>query len=261
MAKILAIVNQKGGVGKTTTAINLASYLAKNGKFTLLVDMDPQANASSGIGVFHEKTRQSKFSIYDAIINATPIHLIKRETKQVGLHVVPGGQDLAGAAVGLVSVPRREWQLHRVLLPIRHDYDYIIIDCPPSLGLLTINSLTAADEVLIPVQCEYYALEGLRQLISTIGLVQKHLKPSLRIAGALLTMHDNRNVLSKAVVQEVRDNFPHHVYQVVVPRNTRLAEAPSHGESILSYDPGSVGAKAYQKLAEEIISKEINFSV
>ncbi len=260
MAKILAIVNQKGGVGKTTTAVNLASYLAKQGKFTLLVDMDPQANASSAVGA-KETRRTVKFSIYDALINATPVSMVKRETSQIGLHLVPGSRDLAGAAIELVNIPRREWQLHRTLISVRHDYDYIIIDCPPSLGLLTINSLTAADEILIPVQCEYYALEGLKQLLDTIGLVQKHLKPSLRIAGALLTMHDNRNTLSKQVVEEVKNHFPYTVFQAIVPRTSRLAEAPSHGKTILHYDPHSKGARAYEQLAQEIISKEINFSI
>jgi chromosome partitioning protein len=258
MAKIFAIVNQKGGVGKTTTAVNLASYLAKNGKFTLLIDIDPQGNASSGLGV---DINTLTLSLYDAIINQTPLAEIKQETNQVGLHVIPGSQDLAGASIELVSVPKREWQLHHALVPIRHDYDYVIIDCPPSLGLLTINALTAADEVLIPVQCEYYALEGLKQLLSTISLVQKHLKPDLRIAGALLTMQDKRNTLSRQVVEEVRRNFPFHVFEPVVPRNTRLAEAPSHGKSILHYDPHSNGARAYDKLAQEIIAKEINFSL
>ena len=259
MAKILAIVNQKGGVGKTTTAVNLASYLAKQGKFTLIVDMDPQGNATSSFTL--KKSHADRFSIYDAIINAAPTSVIRRETDQVGLHIIPGSRDLAGAAVELVQVPRREWQLHRVLLPIRHDYDYIIIDCPPSLDLLTVNSLTAADEVLIPVQCEYYALEGLKQLLNTIGLVQKHLKPSLRVAGALLTMHDPRNALSSQVVEEVKYGFPHNVFEAVVPRSTRLAEAPSHGKTILDYDPASKGAKAYEQLAREIINKEANFSI
>jgi len=258
MAKILAIVNQKGGVGKTTTAVNLASYLAKNGRFTLLIDTDPQGNATSGVGL---DGNNIQLSLYDALINNAPVSMIKKETPQIGLHVVPATQDLAGASIELVNLPQREWQLHRALLPIRHDYDYIIIDCPPSLGLLTVNALTAADEVLIPVQCEYYALEGLRQLLSTIGLVQKHLKPNLRIAGALLTMHNKRDTLSKQVHEEVRKNFPFHVFEVVVPRNVRLAEAPSHGKTIMDYDPRSHGAKAYEQLAQEIISREINFSL
>lgn len=243
-------------MGKTTTAVNLASYLAKSGKFTLLIDTDPQGNATSGVGV-----NNFKLTVYDAMVNDAPMSIVKKETKQLGLHVVPASQDLAGASVELVNMPEREWRLHRALVPVRHDYDYIIIDCPPSLGLLTINSLAAADEVLIPVQCEYYALEGLRQLISTIGLVQKHLKPNLKIAGALLTMHDKRNTLSEQVHNEVRSNFPYHVFEAVVPRNTRLAEAPSHGKSILHYDERSEGAKAYEKLALEIINKEINFSL
>lgn len=256
MAKILAIVNQKGGVGKTTTAVNLASYLAKSGKFTLLIDTDPQGNATSGLGV-----NKFNMTVYDAMINDAPLAIVRKETKQLGLHVAPASQDLAGAAVELVNMPEREWRLHRSLVPIRHDYDYIIIDCPPSLGLLTINALTAADEILIPVQCEYYALEGLRQLLNTIGLVQKHLKPHLKIAGALLTMHDKRNALSEQVHKEVRKNFPYRVFEAVIPRNTRLAEAPSHGRSILMYDHRSEGAKAYEKLASEIINKEINFSL
>ena len=258
MAKILGIVNQKGGVGKTTTAVNLASYLAKHGKFTLLIDVDPQGNATSGLGL---DSNNLQFSVYDALVNNTPFSLIKKETAQMGLHVAPANQSLAGAAVELVNMSQREWRLHSALLPIRHDYDYIIIDCPPSLGLLTINALTAADEIVIPVQCEYYALEGLKQLVATIGLVQKHLKPSLRIGGALLTMHDKRNALSQQVVSEVRTRFPYHVFDSIVPRNTRLAEAPSHGIPILAYDPRSVGAKAYEKLALELINKEIHFSV
>ena len=258
MAKVISIVNQKGGVGKTTTAVNLAAFLAKQGKFTLLIDTDPQGNATSGLGL---DISNAGFSVYDGIINNVPLNVIKKETPHVGLHIIPASQDLAGAPVELVNMQGREWKLHQSLIPVRHDYDYIIIDCPPSLGLLTINALTAADEILIPVQCEYYALEGLKQLLSTINLVQKHLKPNLKIAGALLTMHDRRSVLSQQVVDEVRHRFPFPVFEVIIPRNTRLAEAPSHGKSILHYDEKSKGARAYEQLAREIIGKEINFTI
>jgi len=254
MAKILAIVNQKGGVGKTTTAVNLASYLAKQGKFTLIVDMDPQGNATSSFTL--KKSHADRFSIYDAIINAAPTSVIRRETDQVGLHIIPGSRDLAGAAVELVQVPRREWQLHRVLLPIRHDYDYIIIDCPPSLDLLTVNSLTAADEVLIPVQCEYLALEGLEQLLSTINLVKNNLGHDLKIAGALLTMYNRNSRLSREVVKEVRRNFPGYVFDTVIPRTVLLAEAPRLGKTILQYAPTSPAAQAYRELAQELINLE-----
>lgn len=258
MARIINIVNAKGGTGKTTTAVNLSAYLAAMGKYVLLVDLDAQANATSGLGV---KIDEDHPHIYHAIVNQEPLPSIIKKTSLFGFDILPAGASLAGASVELVSVDNRELCLKNSLNSVRTNYDYIIIDSAPSLSLLTVNGLAAAEEIIIPVQCEYYALEGLKQLLDTIGLVQKHLKPSLRIAGALLTMHDNRNTLSKQVVEEVKNHFPYTVFQAIVPRTSRLAEAPSHGKTILHYDPHSKGARAYEQLAQEIISKEINFSI
>lgn len=253
MGKIIAIVNQKGGVGKTTTAVNLGAYLALLGKHVLLVDIDPQANATSGIGIDH---RNLEHGVYEALIGQKPIYEVIKHTLQDGFKVAPATTALAGAGIELVTMEDREFRLYRILQHIKDEYDYIIIDGPPSLGLLTINSLVAADEILIPIQSEYYALEGLGQLLETIGLVQNNLKPELSIMGAVITMFDKRNRLSGSVMNELYQYFPNKVFRSVIPRSVRLAEAPSYGRSILHYDSESKGGKAYEKLAREIIDLE-----
>ncbi len=253
MAKIITVVNQKGGVGKTTTAVNLGAYLAHHGKFVLLIDMDSQANATSGLGIDPDSAEQN---VYDVLIGGTDPHEAVVATHHEGLHVLPSSLHLAGANVELVNLDRREFRLYDALLGIKNRFDYILIDCPPSLGLLTINGLVAADEALIPVQCEYYALEGLGHLLKTIRLVQDNLKPSLTLRGAVLTMFDERNKLSEAVMRQIYEFFPGHIYRTVIPRNVRLAEAPSHGRSILAYDPKSKGGKAYERLAREFLDHE-----
>jgi len=250
MGKIISVVNQKGGVGKTTTAVNLGAYLAYHGKEVLLVDIDPQANATSGLGIDH---RNLPHGIYEAIIGVKPVYDIIKRTLQDGYKVAPSTISLAGAGVELVNMSDREFRLKNILDAIKEEYDYIIIDGPPSVGLLTINSLVAADQVLIPIQSEYYALEGLGQLLETISLVQNNLKPDLNILGALITMFDRRNRLSGSVMQELYQYFPNRVLRTVIPRSVRLAEAPSFGRSILHYDPESRGGRAYEKLAREII--------
>jgi chromosome partitioning protein len=253
MAKIISLVNQKGGVGKTTSAINLATYLASAGKFVLLVDLDPQGNASSGLGL---NVREIEKSLYHAmIIGEHPSKVIMR-TKTFGHDLIPASQDLAGAGIELVHMDNREFRLYNVLREIRTNYDYIIIDSPPSLGLLTINGLVASDEVIIPVQTEYFALEGLSQLLNTINLVKSNLQPDLKIMGALLTMYDKRNRLARQVVKEIQDHFPGHVFESVIPRSVRLAEAPGFGKSILGFDGLSKGARAYKNFAREIIGMD-----
>ncbi len=253
MGKIISIVNQKGGVGKTTTAVNLGAYLANLGKEVLLVDIDPQANATSGIGIDHRKLEQG---VYEALIGAKPIYEIIKRTLQDGFKVAPSTISLAGAGIELVSMEDREYKLAQALTNIKNEFDYIIVDGPPSLGLLTVNSLVAADEILIPVQSEYYALEGLGQLLETIGLVQNNLKPELGIMGAVITMYDRRNRLSVSVMRELYQYFPNRVFRSIIPRSVRLAEAPSYGRSILHYDPKSKGGKAYERLAREILDLE-----
>ncbi|MCX6792666.1 MAG: AAA family ATPase [Candidatus Falkowbacteria bacterium] len=250
MGSIISIVNQKGGVGKTTTAVNLASYLAHLGKHVLLVDIDPQANATSGLGIDHNKL---EFGVYEALIGLRDLASVLKRTVQDRLTVAPSTVSLAGAGIELVSVDNRESRLLNLLETVRNDYDYIIIDGPPSLGLLTINSLVAADQVLIPVQSEYYALEGLGQLLNTINLVQNHLKPTLGILGAVITMYDKRNRLSESVMNELYQYFPNRIFRSVIPRSVKLAESPSYGRSILHYDPKSKGGRAYEKLALELI--------
>lgn len=253
MGKIIAIVNQKGGVGKTTTAVNLGAYLAHLGKQALLVDLDPQANATSGLGLDH---RQLEAGIYEALLGQKPLRAVIKRTLQAGLQVAPATVSLAGAGIEMVGLENREFRLSQLLEGIRADFDYIIIDGPPSLGLLTVNSLVAADDVLIPIQSEYYALEGLSQLLETIGLVQNNLKPELSIMGAVITMFDRRNKLSESVMGELYQYFPNRIFRSVIPRSVRLAEAPSYGRSILHYDPKSKGGKAYEGLAREVISLE-----
>jgi len=256
MACIIAVVNQKGGVGKTTTAINLGSYLASNGKFVLLVDLDPQSNATSGLGI---DSRDLEVGTYEILLGEKSLRDVIIPTQVEGLKLAPSTQALAGAAVDLVDMDRREHRLSDALLEVRNDFDYIIIDCPPSLGLLTINGLVAVDKVLIPVQAEYYALEGLSQLLRTIGMVRQALKPELEILGAVLTMYDGRNRLSTDVMAELHRFFPDRVFKSVIPRNVRLAEAPSFGRPIMEYDPWSKGAKAYERLAKEILDLEHSF--
>ncbi len=255
MGKIIAIINQKGGVGKTTTAINLSAYLADLKRQVLLVDLDPQANASSGLGLEVAKIDKG---IYEALIAERELSSVIKRTKQSALSLVPATASLAGAGVELVNLENREFRLANVLQTVKDDYDYIIIDGPPSLGLLTINSLVSADEVLIPIQSEYYALEGLSQLLETINLVQEHLRPSLKIMGAVITMYDKRNNLSAAVMEELYRYFPQRIFRSIIPRSVRLAEAPSFGQSILQYQPKSKSANAYLNLAKEIIALENN---
>ncbi|MCM3359738.1 MULTISPECIES: AAA family ATPase [unclassified Psychrobacillus] len=250
MGRIIAIANQKGGVGKTTTSVNLSACLAYLGKKVLLVDIDPQGNASSGVGVNKGDVNQC---IYDVLIDDVSVKETILETKVENLHIVPATISLAGAEIELVSTISREVRLKKALQEVQADYEYIIIDCPPSLGLLTINSLTAADAIIIPVQCEFYALEGLSQLLSTIRLVQKHLNKTLAIDGVLLTMFDARTNLGIQVIEEVKKYFQDKVYKSIIPRNVRLSEAPSHGEPIIIYDPKSRGAEVYLELAKEVI--------
>ncbi len=250
MAHIISIVNQKGGVGKTTTAINLAAYLAEQGKRVLVVDMDPQGNATSGLGVDHKTLPEG---IYEVLVFEPK--KITEVIKMVGdnLHIAPSTPNLAGATIDLVNHPTREYVLQQNLQEIAPYYDFVLIDNPPSLGLLTINGLVACKHVLIPVQCEYYALEGLGQLLNTIRLIKDSLNPDIQVLGAVLTMFDGRNKLSEAVFQELYQYFPNKIFRSVIPRNVRLAEAPSHGISIREYDTHSRGGQAYQQLATEII--------
>jgi chromosome partitioning protein len=252
IAKTICIANQKGGVGKTTTAINLSAALALQGKKTLLVDVDPQGNAGSGTG----KKQDGSLSVYDALVLDKNLSEIVRTTDIENLFLVPSTIDLTGAEIELVSVPQREYRLRGSLARIKTDYDYIFIDCPPSLGLLTINALVAADSVLIPLQCEYYALEGLSQLLNTIKLVKSRLNPGLGLEGILLTMFDRRNNLSHQVAQEILQHFSTKVFSVVIPRTVRLAECPSHGKPIFLYDSSSIGAGSYRDLAGQLIQRE-----
>lgn len=250
VGKIIAIANQKGGVGKTTTSVNLGACLAYIGKRVLLVDVDPQGNATSGIGI--EKA-DVQYCIYDILVDDVDVKEVIKPTAVENLEIIPATIQLAGAEIELVPTISREVRLKRALETVKHHYDYMIIDCPPSLGLLTINALTAADAVLIPVQCEYYALEGLSQLLNTVRLVQKHLNTELMIEGVLLTMLDARTNLGIQVIDEVKKYFQDKVYQTIIPRNIRLSEAPSHGQPIIIYDPRSRGADVYLELAKEVV--------
>lgn len=252
MGKIVALVNQKGGVAKTTTAINLAACLAQLGKNILLVDIDPQGNATSGIGI---NRREVEYCIYDVLIHSAPVQAVVLNTPFARLDILPATIQLAGAEIELVSLMSRETKLKRALKPLVNKYDYIFVDCPPSLGLLTLNALTASDSIIIPLQCEYYALEGVSQLQSTYDLVCRHLNPDLQIEGVLLTMFDSRTNLSVQVMEEAKEFFKEKMFKTIIPRNIRLSEAPSHGLPIIHYDPKSKGAEVYLQLAEEFLGK------
>lgn len=253
MAQVYAIVNQKGGVGKTTTTLNLGAYLAAAGKRVLIVDLDPQANATSGLGINHQELTQS---LYDVLIGTHDIASVRFQTPHEGLHVVPTNQNLAGASIELVAQEHREFKLSQALEAISSEYDYVLIDCPPSLGLLTLNGLVAANHVVIPIQAEYYALEGLGQLLRTIELVQENLKPELQVFGAVITMFDARTKLAKDVLTELYKHFPNKIFRSVIPRSVRLAEAPSFGQTILGYDPGGKAARAYERLTHEFLLRD-----
>lgn len=250
MGRIISIASQKGGVGKTTTAINLGACLAQESRRVLLVDMDPQGNMSSGVGVTGDDQRSTS---YEVLLGAVEAREAILPTALASLDLMPTGQRLSGAEIELVDVSERESRLKAALATVRNDYDYILVDSPPSLGLLTVNSLTASDSVIIPLQCEYLALEGLTQIMKAITLIQGQLNPSLRIEGVLLTMYDARVTLSKAVAEEARKLFANRVYRTMIPRNVRLSEAPSHGKPIVLYDPHCVGAESYRELAREVL--------
>ncbi len=250
MARVICIANQKGGVGKTTTAVNLAASLALQQHPTLVVDLDPQANATSGLGA---RAQTGSRTVYDVIMGESTVEQAVRTVEPAGLHLLAADRDLVGAELELVSALAREFRLSEALKAVRERYEVILIDCPPSLGLLTVNGLTSADAVIVPLQCEYFALEGLSALMDTIGLIKQRLNPSLAVAGILLTMFDTRNSLSHQVVDEVRAHFPDQVFNTVIPRNVRLSESPSHGLPVSLYDPASRGAQAYSDLARELM--------
>ena len=253
MGRVIAIANQKGGVGKTTSAVNIAASLAAAEKRTLLVDADPQANATSGVGVERDRLR---LTIYEVLLDGRPLgDVIRKAVHFPLLDVAPASRDLVGAEVELVSRPQRESVIRRALEPVRDAYDFVLIDCPPSLGMLTLNMLACADAVIIPIQCEYYALEGLSQLLNTIRLVQRSFNPRLAIDGVLLTMYDARLNLSRQVADEAKEYFGARMFRTEIPRNVRLAEAPSFGKPILLYDVGSIGAQTYLSVAEELIMR------
>ena len=252
LSRIISIANQKGGVGKTTTAVNVSSMLAKKGKKVMLIDCDPQGNATSGLGI----EKDGEYSLYDVLINEVDIRQTLQDTCIKTLKICPANMNLAGAEVELVNQMSREQRMKTALEEVKGEFDFVIIDCPPSLGLVTLNAFTASDSVLIPVQCEYFALEGLGQLLNTINLVKKHLNKDLEIEGAVLTMYDMRTNLSNQVVKEVKKYFGDRVYKTVIPRNVKLSEAPSYGMPIILYDDKSKGARCYEKLTKEIMKAE-----
>lgn len=254
MGRVLAVANQKGGVGKTTTSVNLSAGLALAGYQTLMIDLDPQASATSGLGIHPAEVTAS---VYHALIGEKSVDEIIRPTQVQNLSVMPASRDLIGAEIELVPLPRREFRLQEAIQSLRSRFDFVIIDCPPSLGLLTVNALCAADAVLIPLQCEYYALEGLSALLDTIGFIRQGLNPSLGIEGLLLTMFDTRNSLAHQVVNEVRQHFPDQVFKSVIPRNVRLSECPSYGVPAMVYDASSRGAKAYAALTQELVQNSV----
>ncbi len=253
MARVICIANQKGGVGKTTTSVNLSASLAHKGKRVLLLDLDPQGNASSGLGL--KKHEYQDANIYHVLIGEHTLPEVIKPTPVANLAVAPANPDLVGAEIELVDTPKREYRLKEALKPLQDQYDYVLIDCPPSLGLLTLNALTAANTFIVPLQCEYYALEGLSQLLNTAGLVKKSINPELRIEGIVLTMFDTRNNLSHQVVSEIQTHFGDKVFRAIIPRNVRLSEAPSHGQPIIEYDQKSIGSVKYLELAEELDQK------
>lgn len=253
MAKTICIANQKGGVGKTTTSVNLSSALATLGKRVLLIDMDPQGNASSGLGIKRYESQES--NSYHVLIGERTLTEAIQNTSNANLKISTANPDLVGAEIELVDMPQREYRLKQAIATVADQFDYVLIDCPPSLGLLTLNALNAADSFLVPLQCEYYALEGLSQLLNTAGLIKKNLNPQLHIEGIVLTMFDVRNNLSHQVVNEIKNHFGDKVFNAIIPRNVRLSEAPSHGQSILDYDSKSIGAQRYLELAREVIAR------
>ena len=252
MSKIISLANQKGGVGKTTSSINLAAALAKQGKHVLLIDADPQANTSSGLGI---EIRELDSTIYECLVNGIDPHKAIVETSMKNLSVIPSHIDLVGAEIEMLNMEHREQLMKNIITKVRDEYDYILIDCSPSLGLITVNALTASDSVIIPVQCEFFALEGIAKLLNTIKSIKSKLNPALKIEGFLLTMFDNRLRLSNQVYEEVKRHFADLVFNTVIARNVRLSEAPSHGVSVLEYDPSSKGAKNYTALAKELIAR------
>ena len=249
---VLAVVNQKGGVGKSTTSVNLAATLGELGERVLLVDLDPQGNATSGFGL---KKNQRELCVYDALLGDTPIAEIIEPVEVENVFIVPATIALAGAEIELVSAMSREMRLRNILAPVVAEFDWVIVDCPPSLGLLTINALTAADGMIVPIQCEYYALEGLSKLLDSVRLVKTHLNPELDVFGAVMTMFDSRTRLAQQVVDEVRDFFEYKVFETLIPRTVRLSEAPSHGLPVTLYDTGGKGAEAYRSLAKEVMDR------
>ncbi|MGZ3768459.1 MAG: ParA family protein [Bdellovibrio sp.] len=253
MAKTICIANQKGGVGKTTTSVNLSSALAGLGKSVLLIDMDPQGNASSGLGIKRHESQDA--NSYHVLIGEKTITEATLNTSNPNLKISTANPDLVGAEIELVDMPHREYRLKQAIATVANDYDFVIIDCPPSLGLITLNALNAADSFLVPLQCEYYALEGLSQLLNTAGLIKKNLNPQLHIEGIVLTMFDSRNNLSHQVVTEIKNHFGEKVFNSIIPRNVRLSEAPSHGQSIFEYDGKSIGAVRYLELAREVMAR------
>jgi len=253
MSQIICLANQKGGVGKTTTSINLSSALAELGRKVLLIDMDPQGNASSGLGI--KRHEQQDKNIYSLLLGEEKIEDVIFKTNHDNLDVIPANPDLVGAEIELIDLPNREYILKEALENVKADYNYIFIDCPPSLGLLTINALSSSNSFIVPLQCEYFALEGLSQLLNTAGLLKRKLNPSLKIAGIVLTMFDTRNNLSHQVVDEIQSHFAGKVFDTIIPRNVRLSEAPSHGQSVIEYDTRSIGARKYIELARELDSR------